>query len=290
METTHQQKRALAIHDISCIGRCSLTVALPILSVAGIETAIIPTSILSTHTGGFSGFTFRDLTEDILPIVNHWQTLSLNFDSIYTGYLGSIKQLDIVTTLFQQLKGDKTLLFIDPVMGDNGHLYTHFSCDFPQQMARFCQHADIITPNITEALLMLNEPYREGPYQQDYIESILKRLAALGPKLVVLTGVYLIDSASEIGVAAYDQKVERVIYQFATKIRGTYHGTGDIFASSLLAALLNDQPLTKALSIAIEFTVNSIKRTKEAGSDIRYGVNFEAGLSTLGRLLSSPYD
>lgn len=280
------QQRVLAVHDISCIGRCSITVALPILSVAGIETAIIPTSILSTHTGGFEGFTFRDLTDDILPIIDHWQTLSLKFDSIYTGYLGSIKQLDIIQQLFDRLKQPDTLIFVDPVMGDHGKLYTNFSADFPAKMAQFCQHADIITPNMTEAFLMLNEPYQEGPYSSTFIASLVKRLADLGPKLIVLTGVFLNGNESEIGVAAYERQSGHITYRFAPKIAGIYHGTGDIFASSLLAALLNAKPLEEAVSIAIEFTVNSIKRTLAAGSDVRYGVNFEAGLVQLGQRLS----
>ncbi|WP_392562014.1 pyridoxamine kinase [Orbus sturtevantii] len=285
MQSDKQQRRVLAVHDISCVGRCSLTVALPILSVAGIETAIIPTSILSTHTGGFEGFTFRDLTNDILPIVDHWQTLSLKFDSIYTGYLGSIKQLDIITTLFNRLKQRDTLIFVDPVMGDHGKLYTNFAADFPHKMACFCQSADIIKPNMTEAFLMLDEPYQEGPYTKAYIESLVKRLAKLGPKLVVLTGVYLIGNEQQIGVAAYEQRSDNIIYRFADRIAGVYHGTGDIFASTLLAALLNHKPLVEAITIAIAFTVSSIKRTKAAASDVRYGVNFEAGLSDLGLLL-----
>jgi len=285
MQSDKSQTRVLAVHDISCIGRCSLTVVLPILSVASIETAIIPTSILSTHTGGFKDFTFRDLTDDILPIVTHWQTLSLKFNSIYTGYLGSIKQLDIVTKLFDQLKQIDTLIFVDPVMGDHGKLYTNFSADFPRKMAQFCQYAHIIKPNMTEALLILEEPYLEGPYTKDYIESIIKRLANLGPKLVILTGVYLIGNEDQIGVAAYESQSGNIIYRFADKVEGVYHGTGDIFASTLLAALLNHQPLGEAIAIAIEFTVNSIKRTKAAGTDVRYGVNFEAGLAELGLLL-----
>ncbi|WP_392563850.1 pyridoxamine kinase [Orbus wheelerorum] len=287
MHRDKQQKKVLAVHDISCIGRCSLTVALPILSVASIETAIIPTSILSTHTGGFSGFTFRDLTDDILPVIDHWQSLSLKFDSIYTGYLGSIKQLDIISTLFSRLKQADTLIFVDPVMGDHGKLYTNFSADFPSKMAKLCKHADIIKPNMTEAFLMLDEPYIEGPYTKDYIESIVKRLAQLGPKLVILTGVYLTGNENQIGVAAYQQQSDNIIYRFADKIDGVYHGTGDIFASTLLAALLNNQPLGEAISIAIAFTVNSIKRTKAAQTDVRYGVNFEAGLAELGLLLQT---
>lgn len=279
------QKRALAIHDISCIGRCSLTVALPILSVAGIETAIIPTSILSTHTGGFSGFTFRDLTDDILPIAQHWQTLDLHFDSIYTGYLGSLKQLAIVEQLFQRLKKKGTLIFVDPVMGDHGKLYAKFSADFPRQMAKFCQYADIITPNMTEALLMLDEPYQEGPYTHEYITAIVRRLVDLGPKIIILTGVYLIDSENEIGVATYDQTTAEINYQFSPKIAGIYHGTGDVFASVVLSSLLNNQSLQQAISIAIDYTVESIKRTKASGRDVRYGVNFEAGLFQLGSIL-----
>lgn len=279
------QKRVAAIHDISCLGRCSLTVALPVLSAAGIETSIIPTAVLSTHTGGFTGFTFRDLTEDILPIAEHWKTLNIRFDSLYTGYLGSFEQIDIVSKLFDMFETPETIRFVDPVMADNGKLYSSFSPDFPQGMKKLCEKADIIVPNITEAALLLSEEYQEGPYTKDYIESLLKKLTKLGPKQVVLTGVYL--NEDNIGVATYDANADKVTYIFHNRIPGYYHGTGDIFGSTLLAALLNDCDLHAAAEIAVAFTTSSIERSYEEKTDERFGVNFEAGLGDLRNLISS---
>lgn len=278
------QTRVAALHDISCFGRCSLTVALPIISAAGIETAVIPTAVLSTHTGGISGYTFRDLTEDIIPIAEHWKSLSLEFDGLYTGFLGSFEQIDIVTDVCEKLRGDKTLLIVDPVMADNGVLYKIFPPNFPEGMRKLCRIADVIIPNITEAVFLLGEDYKEGPYTRDYIENLLHRLSELGPKQVVLTGVYF-DSDS-LGAACYNAETGEISYAFEKKIDGYFHGTGDVFGSALVAALLKGKSLPFATKTAVEFTVNSIERTKQAGTDIRFGVNFEEGLLELAKTLS----
>lgn len=274
-----RQKRIAAIHDISCFGKCSLTVALPIISAAGIEVTTLPTAVLSTHTGGLTGYTYRDLTEDILPIIDHWQSLNLEFDALYTGFLGSFEQLDIVSEIFRRLKTSENLIIVDPVMADNGELYKIFSPDFPAGMKKLCTMADVIVPNITETVLMLDEPYFAGPYTPEYIEGLLKKLAALGARQVVLTGVYF--DHEQLGAAAYDSQTEVVSYAFSRWIEGYYHGTGDVFASALTAALLSDIDLIRATQIAVDFTVGSIARTKAAGTDIRFGVNFEAGLPQL---------
>lgn len=269
------QKRVAAIHDISCFGKCSLTVALPVISAAGIETSVIPTAVLSTHTGGFTGFTYRDLTDDILPVVRHWQTLDLQFDAVYTGFLGSFEQIGIVTEVFDALKTKDNLILVDPVMADNGKLYSIFPPDFPEGMRKLCAHADIIVPNMTEAALLVGDEYREGPYGEDYIEGLLKRLADIGPQRVVLTGVYF--DGAELGAAIYDQG--DVSYLMSQRIEGYYHGTGDVFASALLAGVLYGLKLADAADAAITLTVESIGRTREAGTDVRFGVNFEAGLA-----------
>ena len=274
-----KQKRILAIHDISCVGRCSLTVALPIISSAGIETTVIPTAVLSTHTGGFTGFTYRDLTEDIEPIVDHWKTLSLNFDSVYTGFLGSFEQIDIVSRIFDDLRSKGTMIAVDPVMADNGELYKIFPSNFPQGMRGLCAKADIIMPNITEAVLMLGREYKEGPYTTEYIESLLKDLGKMGAKKIVLTGVYFNDN--ELGAASYDTGTSDIGYAFAKRIEGYYHGTGDVFGSVLVSALVNGKALKDATGIAVDFTARSIQRTKDAKTDIRFGVNFEAGIPKL---------
>ena len=275
----NRQKRVAAIHDISCIGKCSLTVALPIISAAGIETSVIPTAVLSTHTGGFTGYTYRDLTEDLLPIMNHWKTLHIGFDALYSGFLGSFEQLKIVSEIFDTFRTDDNLILVDPVMADNGTLYSIFPSDFPKGMAKLCSKAAIIIPNITEAALLLGEEYKEGPYEKSYIEGMLKKLSALGPKKIVLTGVFF--DGSELGAASYDAETGNISYAFSKRIEGYYHGTGDIFGSALLAALLNGFTLADSCVIAVDFTCASIQRTHDAGTDVRFGVNFEAGIPKL---------
>jgi len=267
------QKRVLAIHDISCVGKCSLTVALPVLSSVGIETSVIPTAILSTHTGGFTGFTYRDLTGDIMPIVEHWKSLGLKMDAIYTGYLGSFQQLDIMQQLIDELKDEDTLVFVDPVMGDHGKLYATFTNEFAGGMAKLCGKADIIIPNLTEASFMLDMPYMGENYDRAYIEDMLRKLSGLGPDCVILSGVSF--EKGKLGAAAYKKDSDTFCYYFADEIDGRYHGTGDVFASGVLGALMNGLSIEDALKAAVDFTVSSIARTKDAGTDVRYGVDFE---------------
>ena len=272
------QKRVLAIHDISCFGRCSLTVALPIISSVGAECTVMPTAVLSTHTGGFTGFTYRDLTEDIVPIVDHWKTLDLKFDSIYSGFLGSFEQIAIVADTFDRLK-ENTLIVVDPVMADNGKLYAIFPPEFPMEMRKVCSKADVLMPNITEAVLLLGEEYVEGPYTPEYIEGLMQRLTTLGPRKIVLTGVYFDDA--KLGAATYDADTGEKSYYFCDKIPGYYHGTGDVFGSAVVAALIRGRSLPDASRIAVDFTVGSIRRTFDAKTDIRFGVDFEEGIPQL---------
>jgi pyridoxine kinase len=279
-----KQKRTAAIHDISCFGRCSLTVALPILSSAGIETSVIPTAVLSTHTGGFTGYTFRDLTHDIRPISKHWQSLDLEFDSIYTGYLGSFEQIEIISEFFDNFHTKNNFIIVDPAMADNGKLYTGFSSDFPKGMLKLCQKADIIVPNLTEAAFLLDKPYNPGPYTKEYIEDLLFNLGSLGPQKVVLTGVTF--DSGKLGAASYDKVTGKISYAFSEKIEGYYHGTGDVFACALLAALLNEFDLSESTQVAVDFTVESIRKTKAAGTDIRFGVNFECTIPSLIKRLN----
>lgn len=271
-----KQKRVAAIHDISGFGKCSLTVALPIISAAGIEVSAIPTAVLSTHTGGIEGFTYRDLTEDMTPFAEHWKSLNLHFNAIYSGFLGSVEQIDIVSNIFDMLKTDDTLIMVDPCMADNGKLYSIYDESMVSGMVRLCQKADIIVPNLTEAAFMLNRPYIEGPYTKKYIEDTLRELASLGCKKVVITGVYFDDKT--LGTANYDCIKDEITYSFNKVINGSFHGTGDVFASALLAGILNDFSLTESTQIAVDFTYNSIHTTKLAQTDRRFGVNFEKNI------------
>ena len=275
-----QPKRVLTIQDISCVGRCSLTVALPIISSAGIETSILPTAVLSTHTGDFVGYTYRDLTEDIPGIVAHWKTLGLRFDAVYTGYLGSFEQLRLVSEIFDLFGHRDNLLIVDPAMADNGQLYAGFSQDFPQGMAALCTKADIIVPNLTEAAFLLGETYRET-YDQAYIEGLLARLHALGCAKVVLTGVSF--APDQLGAAVYDHG--RIAFFFDKRIPGHFHGTGDVFASAFTAAMLTLGSLEKAAELAVTYTAASIRATATEERERKYGVNFERCLPSLMRSL-----
>ena len=272
-----KQKRVAAIHDISGFGKCSLTVAHPIISAAGVETSVIPTSILSTHTSGFEGYTFLDLTDEIQKIAEHWHKLGLHFDAIYIGFLGSIEQIEIVGRIIDLISSDDTLVIVDPAMADNGSLYTCFGEDFPSHMKNLCARADIIVPNITEAALMLGVEYRQGPYTHEYIDMLLNGLYALGAKNVVLTGVYY--NSEDLGAACYSGKD---IYFTSHKIICPfYHGTGDVFASALTAALMNGKSLEKSADIAVDFTCRSITETIENNPERKYGVNFEQAIPSL---------
>lgn len=274
-----RQKRVAAIHDISGFGKCSLTVALPILSAAGIETAVMPTAVLSTHTGGFEGYTYRDLTGDMRPIAKHWKSLGLEFDAIYSGFLGSFEQIAIVMEFIEAFRRDGGIVLVDPAMADNGAMYPVFNMDFAGEMARLCAKADIIVPNMTEAAFLLGEKYHERPYTKEYIEGLLCKLSDLGPTKVVLTGVMFEEN--RLGAATYDKNSGETSYAFSDTIKGMFHGTGDIYASAMLAAYLNGHSLASSAQIAVDFTCGSIQRTKDAGTDVRFGVNFEAGLPEL---------
>lgn len=278
------QLRVAAIHDISCVGKCSLTVALPVISAAGIEVSVIPTAVLSTHTGGFTGYTYRDLSDELIAIANHWQILNIKIDAVYTGFLGSLKQIDIISEIFDKFKNINNYIIVDPVMADNGKLYEIYDMNFVQGMKKLCTKADIIIPNMTEAAFLLDTEYKEGPYKQDYIEKLLKGLEKFGAKYVVLTGVYFDNN--QLGAAVYDCDNKNIEYAFAQKIDGFYHGTGDVFASVFIAAFLKGKTLKSAAQIAADFTVQSILRTKEAATDTRYGVDFENGLKELAILLA----
>lgn len=270
-------KRIVTVQDISCIGKCSLTVALPILSALGIETAVIPTAVLSTHTA-FNGFTFHDFSDDISGILTHWKQEKFDFDAIYTGYLGSSAQIDRVTDLIRDFRTEHTLVLIDPVMGDHGKLYPNFTPEYAKKMARFCSQADVIVPNMTEAAFMLGCPYRED-YNEKEIRGILRQLTGLGAKQAVLTGVSF--SPDSIGVMAYDRMTDRYFSCFRPRIPRIFYGTGDAFASVLAGGLTRGETLEEALTLAVNFTVTAMQKTVEDPSAVWYGVNFEYALPLL---------
>ncbi|MBS6475528.1 MAG: pyridoxamine kinase [Clostridiales bacterium] len=272
-------KRVLAIHDLSGVGRCSLTVALPILSACGLEACALPTAVLSTHTGGFSDYTYRDLTNDMEAMAAHWRSLGLHFDAVYSGYLGSQQQLSILSELLSSYRLQNSLILLDPVMADEGKLYTHFNTEFVNGMRSLCSYADIIVPNMTEAALLLNVPYQEPPYSLDYIRSTVYSLYELCHASVVLTGVAF--NSKQLGAAVYDAASQTFSLCLNQMIEGVYYGTGDVFASALLGAYLKNADLTAAAQIAVDFTLDCIIRTEKSGADPHYGVQFEPELHSL---------
>ncbi len=268
------QKNAAAIHDISGLGKCSLTAALPVLSAAGISVGVLPTAVLSTQTGGLNNYTYRDLTCDMRGIMSHWQSLNIKFDAVYSGFLGSAEQIDIVSDFLEIFRHKNCLFLCDPAMADNGKLYNTFDIRFAEEMKKLCRKADILVPNMTEAAFLLDCPYVEPPYSDDFIRDIVRRLALqYKAENIVLTGVEL--NGSGIGVAAYNRKTDTVSFSFRPKIDGIFHSTGDLFSSALLGAMLNGFDINTSADIAIDFTVSAILKTVENGGDSRFGLAFE---------------
>lgn len=272
-------KRVVTIQDISCFGKCSLTVALPIISAMGIEACAVPTAVLSTHTGGFTGYTYRDLTSDIPAIARHWKELDIGFDAVYTGYLGSFEQIKIVSDFFDDFKTDENLLIVDPVMGDKGKFYAGFTNEFAVEMRKLCEKADVILPNLTEAALLLNEEYIGDSYDEEYIKNLLIRLSAIGSKIVVLTGVSFNKSSQ--GVMSYNRETGEFSGYFSENIPGYFHSTGDVFSSVISGALALGFDMGRSVKIAVDFTVDCIKHTLGSEKEHWYGVKFEECLPDL---------
>ncbi len=271
-------KRILTVQDISCLGKCSLTVALPVISAMGVEACVLPTAVLSTHTA-FKGFTFRDLTGDISAITKHWQQEKIAFDAIYTGYLGSLEQIDLMHQLIKDFGGGSTRVIVDPCMADNGALYSGFTPDFAKAMAGLCSKADVIVPNLTEASYLLGLPYLASGYTNDYIEDLLKKLAGLGARRIVLKGISFDDK--KIGIACYDSDSQKTSWYFHEKMPQNFHGTGDIFASVLTGALVRGKTLEEACRLAADFVVEAIRATLSHKDYNWYGVDFESVLHLL---------
>ncbi len=267
-------KRIVTVQDISCVGRCSLTVALPIISAAGVETGVIPTAVLSTHTM-FPKFTFCDLTGEIEKISKTFTELDIDFDAIYTGYLGSFEQLSLVSDLFDRHKSDKCQIIVDPCMADNGKLYPGFSPEFAKAMAGLTAKADLIIPNLTEACFMLDIPFPES-YDEAFIRDVLKRLTGLGAKRAALTGITF--DKSKLGVYSYDSTTDSYFSYYNDYMPVAYHGTGDIFASATVGAMMRGHSVESALTVAVDFTLECIKLTMADENRRTYGVNFEEAL------------
>lgn len=274
-------KRIVTVQDISAVGKCSLTVALPIISACGVECAVMPTAVLSTHTQ-FTGFTFHDLTDEISPIAKHWKNEGLTFDAIYTGYLGSFRQIELVEEMHEMFGKDGALLIVDPAMADHGKLYYGFTPEFAARMAQLCGKADLILPNLTEACFMLNRPYNEE-YTQDDIREMLRQLCALGAKRAALTGVSY--EKGKVGFEMYDSTTDTFSSYFGEHLPVAFHGTGDIFASACVGAMARGKSIVDALKVAVDYTYECVRVTMADPDHRTYGVNFEEAIPRLVDLL-----
>lgn len=275
--------RVLAINDISCVGKCSLTVALPIISACGVTCDILPTALLSTHTGGFTGYTFRDLSEDIPAILAHWKSLGLKYDYIVSGYLGSIDQIDMVRSVKDDFLKEGGTMIVDPVMGDNGKMYAHFDDKFVQEMKGLCRCADVIVPNLTEACLLADMDYGDVCAAENYRE-VLDKLKKLCPRPSV-TGCDVAEGKGTRSAVFYtDGNGKDKVYS-TEKIGGPFHGAGDVYASALVGCLARGVREDDAVKLAADFTKNSIAQTKKDGTEARYGLNSESCMYAFLRAL-----
>ena len=263
-------KRILTIQDISCVGQCSLTVALPIISAFGIETCILPSAILSTHTAGFKGFTCLNFTEEFKKIIAHWEKEKINFNAFYTGYLLNKEQINIIKEIFNKFSiNNNSLKIIDPVMGDNGKLYPGFDLNFAQAMKSLCLNADIILPNLTEACLLTGYEYKEK-YDEEYITNLIKKLEEFKVKIIILTGISYDENTT--GVIVVENGKTK--YYKHRKIPKSYHGTGDVYSSVFVGSYLKGMNAYDSACAAADFVVECIEYTIKDTSHW-YGVKFE---------------
>lgn len=274
-------KRILTIQDISCVGQCSLTVALPVISACGIETSVLPSAVLSTHTAGFKGYTFRDLTEDMPAINEHWKSENIKFDAIYTGYLGSTKQIDYVKDIFATALKEDAKKIVDPAFADGGKLYPGFDAEFVEAMKRLCGEADYIIPNITEACFLTGTEYKTE-YTKEYIDEILEKLLELGCKNVIFTGISYRQGYT--GVVVFENG--NYSYYEHEFLPNSCHGTGDIYASAFVGAYIRGKSAFDAAKIAADYTLECIKATAEEENHW-YGAKFEPVLYKLIEMVNN---
>lgn len=271
--------KVATVQDLSGYGRCALTVAIPILSVMGIQVCPIPTAILSTHTGGFGKPVFEDLTQLIDGFIEHWKCLDLQFDALYSGFLGNEEQINQVMSLFATFKNEKTFTLVDPVMGDGGKLYSTYNEVMQHKMKDLVSVADIVTPNLTEMYFLLDRPYTEEALSKEQILELMEQLAALGPKKVVVKGITTLEN-QKVNVA-YDQIDGSYWLLPYEEIPMSYPGTGDAFASVLVGALMKGISLKDGVEKAANFVRKAVEVTSKAGTDSRAGILLEGILSEL---------
>ena len=269
-------KRILTIQDISCVGQCSMTVALPILSACGHETCILPTALLSTHTGGFGKPAVVHLNEELEAFWKHWKDNEITFDAILVGYLGSVAAVEMTGRILEELLAPEGVAIVDPAMADHGKLYSGFDEAYAQAMERLCRKADIILPNITEAAMFAGMPYREK-LDESYVRELLE---ALEHPCVILTGVGYREG--ETGAAIFSNG--SLEYYNHTRLGKNFHGTGDMFAACFTGALMQGKSMAESVKIAADFVCKAIEKTCAAPAHW-YGVKFETALQDLIRML-----
>ncbi len=283
--TNKPPKRIAAIHDLSCFGRCALTVIIPTLSAMGNQVVPVPTALLSSHTGGFNDLYFEDLSGDMTEIADHFERLGLKFDAIYTGFLGSEEQIDIVRNFIERFSTDDTLIFVDPVMGDDGVLYSTYNETMRDRMKELCAEADIITPNLTEACFLCGEEYRETSDMNEkeaieYAEKLREKLANLGHGKIIITGIAY--EGDMFGTYGHTDSESEAGYMYGVKrVKKSYPGTGDLFASVLLGAVMSGDKLDDALRFASDYVSDVMKYSSQFNTREREGVAFEALLYEL---------
>lgn len=271
-------KRIVSIQDISCIGKCSETVALPIMSSMGIETAILPTSILSTHTA-FKNFTFKNLADECRKIIKHWKKEKFEFDLIYIGYTGTEEILDLVLDFIDEFKTEKNIVIFDPAMADHGKMYSGINLNIVEKMKEVCKKANVLRLNLTESCFLIGEEYKERTSLEENKETA-KKLTELGPQRVIITGV---EKDNKIGVIGYDKEI--FYSNFEQKYNVSYHGTGDVFTSVLAGCLVNGKTMQEAITTATKFTTECVRLTYEDKNGTKYGVNFEEAIPYLIKMI-----
>src|SRR6056297_1024374 len=272
-------QKVAAIHDLSGFGRASLTVIIPILSRMGIQVCPLPTAVLSTHSK-YKNFHFVDLTEHMSPMIDHWKKLHLEFNAIYSGFLGSHQQIDIVKGFIDDFRDDRQLVVVDPVLGDDGKIYTPLSQDHVKEMRSLIRKADVITPNLTEASLLLNEPIPPTISNQQIKEWILE-LSARGPEIVIVTSVPESGDRGVTSVIAYNRKDKRFWKVPVNYLPANYPGTGDAFASVITGSLLTGDSLPIAMDRAVRFTSTGVRATFGYDYNPDQGILLERILDTL---------
>jgi len=282
------QKRIAAIHDLSGFGKCSLTVALPIISATGVECACIPTALLSTHTGVFKNWTLKDLSDQIVPIASHWNSLGLEFDGIYSGYLASPEQGELLSEAIDLLKGENTKVIIDPAMAENGKHYSNLDERMTECFGKLISKADIITPNITEACFLSGMEYKSGIQDLNSIEKMVEILLSKGPKMVAVTGVNIDEG--HVAVVAGSSETGQIHISKSNNYEGTFHGAGDIFASCFSAMVVRGADIQTGLDTAVNFVAECIEQTSKRGTPTHYGMDFESLLPSYISKVSDIFD